>query len=150
MLTLTSKQTDRHYQTYYIPASFGSIKIHKTLELSSHAMYKNFMQKISVIILDEIILNKTFITSHEDLMYHFTTDLEIGRTWILCENITGFYGRRRTRRRLKTHGENLQYSFLSPPVLMHGGLLCVAFCLSVCPSVRLSVCLSVCDYSKSH
>ncbi len=26
---------------------------------------------------------------------------------------------------------------LSPPVPMHGGLLCVAFCLSVRPSVRL-------------
>ncbi len=28
----------------------------------------------------------------------------------------------------------IQYSrkFLSPPVLMHGGLICVAFCLSVC------------------
>ena len=25
--------------------------------------------------------------------------------------------------------------FLSPPVLMHGGLICIAFCLSVCPSV---------------
>ena len=43
-------------------------------------------------------------------------------------------------------------NYLSPPVLMHGGLLCIAFCLSVClsvrlsvcPSVRLSVCLSVC------
>ncbi len=35
------------------------------------------------------------------------------------------------------------YYFLSPPVPMHGGLLCVAFCLSVCPSVRLSVCPSV-------
>ncbi len=29
--------------------------------------------------------------------------------------------------------------FLSTPVLMHGGLICIAFCLSV----RLSVCLSV-------
>ncbi len=29
--------------------------------------------------------------------------------------------------------------FLSPPVLMHGGLLGVAFCPSVCLSVRLSV-----------
>ncbi len=30
-------------------------------------------------------------------------------------------------------------TFLSPPVLMHGGLLCVAFRLSVCPSVCLSL-----------
>ncbi len=35
--------------------------------------------------------------------------------------------------------------FLSPPALMHGGLLGVAFYLSVCPSICLSVCLSVCD-----
>ncbi len=34
-------------------------------------------------------------------------------------------------------------AFLSPPVLMHGGLLGAAFCPSVCLSVRLSVCLSV-------
>ena len=31
----------------------------------------------------------------------------------------------------------LIYLFLSPPVVMHGGLLCIAFCLSVCPSVCL-------------
>ncbi len=30
----------------------------------------------------------------------------------------------------KNHG-----IFLSPPVRMHGGLLCIAFCLSVCLSV---------------
>ncbi len=40
-----------------------------------------------------------------------------------------------------------QVEFLSPPVLMHGGLLCVAFRLSVCLSVRLSVCLWL--YQKS-
>ncbi len=34
-------------------------------------------------------------------------------------------------------------TFLSPPVLMHGGLLCVTFRLSICPSVCLSVCPSV-------
>ncbi len=28
-------------------------------------------------------------------------------------------------------------SFLSTPVIMHGGLLCITFCLSVRPSVRL-------------
>ncbi len=33
---------------------------------------------------------------------------------------------------------------LSPPVHMHGGLLCVAFCPSVCLSVCPSVCLPVC------
>ena len=33
-------------------------------------------------------------------------------------------------------------TFLSPPVLMHGGLLGVAFCLSVC--------LSGCHYTKIH
>ena len=26
--------------------------------------------------------------------------------------------------------ENFCHTFLSPPVLMHGGLLCIAFCLS--------------------
>ncbi len=30
-------------------------------------------------------------------------------------------------------------AFLSPPVLMHGGLLGIAFCPSVCPSIRPSV-----------
>ncbi len=33
-------------------------------------------------------------------------------------------------------------TFLSPPVLMHNGLLCIAF--------HLSVCLAVCLYTKSH
>ncbi len=40
----------------------------------------------------------------------------------------------------------LDASFLSPHVLMHGGLLCVAFRLSV----HLSVCLSVCDQKIIH
>ena len=30
--------------------------------------------------------------------------------------------------------------FLSPPVLIHGGLLGVALCPSVCPSVHLPIC----------
>ncbi len=33
------------------------------------------------------------------------------------------------------HHQALWGTFLSPPVLMHGGLLCVAFCPSVCLSV---------------
>ncbi len=38
---------------------------------------------------------------------------------------------------------NIDVSIIfSPPVLMHGGLLGIAFCLSVC--------LSICHYSKSH
>ena len=38
----------------------------------------------------------------------------------------------------------LKYTiFLSPPVLMHGGLLCVAICPSVCPSVCLSICAKI-------
>ena len=33
-------------------------------------------------------------------------------------------------------------SFLSPPVRMHDGLLCIVFCMYVC--------LSVCDLTKIH
>ncbi len=32
-------------------------------------------------------------------------------------------------------GYDLRFYFFSPPVPMHGGLLCIAFCLSVCLSV---------------
>ncbi len=40
--------------------------------------------------------------------------------------------------------------FLSPPVLMHGGLLGIAFCPSGCPSVCLSVRLSVRTLLEAH
>ena len=44
--------------------------------------------------------------------------------------------------RIKDYGQSnsaprgtVSVPFLSPPVRMHGGLICVTFCLSVCPSV---------------
>ena len=47
-----------------------------------------------------------------------------------------------------THGiqSKISVCLLSPPVLIHGGLLYVAFCPSVCLSVCPSVCLSVPKY----
>ncbi len=84
-----------------------------------------------------------------------STDAPLSKVRTFCKVVTVSWMymytlkiyRLKTKRQDTCHPhEVIPIVLLSTPVLMHGGLICIAFCPSVC----LSVCLSVCDWTKIH